>query len=94
LSEPVVDGVGEKIALIDPAAIAPDARLSRPEIAELQAQLLIEEADEAGFVRVRRQDEIVVMRIGQEDDDIVAHRCSPASLKRLPFPALIIRLNP
>ena len=45
--EPIVDDVGELIALADAAPVAPDIRLPRAEIAQLQAQLLIEEADEA-----------------------------------------------
>jgi hypothetical protein len=68
--------------------------LSRPEIAQLQAQLLIEETYEAEFVRIRRQDEVVIVSIGHEGDDVVAHRSSLISLKRPRFPLPIIRLNP
>ena len=92
--EPVVDNVGELITLTDAASVAPDIRLSRAEVAQLQAQLLIEETDKAGFVRIRRQDEIVIVSIGHEDDDVVAHRSPLVSLKRPRFPVPIIRLNP
>jgi hypothetical protein len=92
--EPVVDNVRKLIALVDAAPVPPDIRLSRPEIAQLQAQLLIEETDEAGFVRIRRQDEVVIMSIGQEDDDVVAHRSSLISLERPRFPVHSIGLNP
>ena len=94
MAEPVVDDVGKLIALADPAAIAPESGLARPEIAQLEAQLLIKEADEAGFVRIRRQDEVVVVSIGHEDDDVVAHRSLPVSPKRPRFPVLMIGLNP
>ncbi len=92
--ESVVDNVSELIGLVDSVAIAPEIRLSRSEIAQLQAQLLIEETDEARFVRIRRQNEIVIVSIGHEDDDVVAHRSSPVSPKRPRFPVLIIGLNP
>ena len=62
--EPVVDDVGELIALADAPPVAPHIRLSRAEIPQFQAQLLIEKADKAGLVRVRRQDEVVIVSIG------------------------------
>ena len=86
--------VGELIALADPTVIAPHIRLPRPEVAQLQAQLLIERADKTEFVRTWRQDKVVVVSIGQKDDNLVAHRSSPISLKRQRFPLAIIRLNP
>ena len=94
MAEPVVDDVGELVALADAAPVAPDIRLPRAEVAQLQAQLLIEEADEAEFVLVGRQDEVVVVRVGHEDDDVIAHRNSPLRLKRPRILAPIIRLTP
>ncbi len=80
--EPVVDDVGELVALADAAPVAPDIRLPRAEVAQLQAQLLIEEADEPEFVLIGRQDEVVVVRVGHEDDDVIAHRNSALRLKQ------------
>ncbi len=83
--ESVVDDVGELIALADPAPIAPDIRLPRAKVAQLQAQLLIEEADEAEFVLIGRQDEVVVVCVGHEDDDVIAHQNSPLRLNGRAF---------
>ncbi len=88
LGEAIVDLALELVAVADALAIDPDLRAGGAKVPQLCSQHFTEKSDEPFFVPGSAKLQVVVMRVGNEDRNLVAHRSCPLSLKgrRFPFP--------